>query len=86
LVSPVAGQKNRRIILLNAIVTIAIGLTVLHYVLRTFRSYEVSILGGSGVIGTAIFAVSILGERLALHQIVETATMLAGFFSGSGPP
>ena len=51
----------------------------LNYVLRTLRSYEASILAGSGVIWTAIFAVPILGERLAFHQIVGIAMMLVGF-------
>ena len=51
----------------------------LNYVLRTLRSYEASILAGSGVIWTAIFAVPILGERRALHQIVGVAMMLVGF-------
>ena len=51
----------------------------LNYVLRTLRSYEASILAGSGVIWTAVFAVQILGERLALHQIVGIAMMLVGF-------
>ena len=75
---PVAGWTNWGIILLNAIVGIAIGLTVFNYVLRTLRSYEASILAASGVIYTAILAVPILGERLALHQIVGIAMMLAG--------
>ena len=76
---PMVGWKNWSIILLNAIVGIAIGLTVLNYVLRTLRSYEVSILAGSGVVWTAIFSVPILGERRALHQIVGIAMMLVGF-------
>jgi drug/metabolite transporter (DMT)-like permease len=75
---PVAGWKNWGIILLNAIVTIAIGLTVWNYILRTLRSYEASMLAASGVIYTAILAVAILGERLALHQIVGIAMMLVG--------
>ncbi len=75
---PVAGWQNWGIILLNAIVAIAIGLTVWNYILRTLRSYEASILAASGVIWTAIFAVPILGERLALHQIVGIAMMLVG--------
>jgi drug/metabolite transporter (DMT)-like permease len=64
---PVAGWNNWGIILLNAIIGIAIVLTVFNYVLRTLRSYEASIL-----------AVPILGERLTLHQIVGIAMMLVG--------
>lgn len=75
---PVAGWINWGIILLNGIVGIAIGLTLFNYVLRTLRSYEASILASSGVIYTAILAVPILGERLALHQIVGIAMMLVG--------
>ena len=75
---PVAGWRNWGIIVLNAIVAVAIGLTVWNYILRTLRSYEASILGASAVIFTAIFAVPILGEHLALHQIVGIARMLVG--------
>jgi drug/metabolite transporter (DMT)-like permease len=75
---PVASWTNWGIILLNGIVGIAIGLTLFNYVLRTLRSYEASILAGSGVIYTAILAVPILSERLALHQIVGIAMMLVG--------
>jgi drug/metabolite transporter (DMT)-like permease len=75
---PVAGWKNWGIILLNAIVSIAIGLTVWNYVLRTLRSYEASILAASSVIYTAIFAVPILGERLAHCQGFGIAMMLVG--------
>ena len=75
---PVVGWQNWGIILLNAIVSIAIGLTVWNYVLRTLRSYEASILASTSVIYTAVFAIPILGEHLALHQIVGIIMMLAG--------
>jgi drug/metabolite transporter (DMT)-like permease len=75
---PVVGWTNWGIILLNAIVGIAIVLTVFNYILRTLRSYEASILASSGVIYTAILAVPLLGERLALHQLVGIAMMLVG--------
>ena len=64
----VAGWTNWSTILLNAIVGIAIVQTVFNYILRTLRSYEASILASSGVMYTALLAVPILGERLALHQ------------------
>jgi drug/metabolite transporter (DMT)-like permease len=51
---------------------------VFNYILRTLRSYEASILASSGVIYTALLAVPILGERLALHQLVGIAMMLVG--------
>jgi drug/metabolite transporter (DMT)-like permease len=70
---------NRRLIAIaQTSAVILIVLTVINYVLRTLRSYEVSILASSGVIYTAILAVPILGERLALHQIVGIAMMLVG--------
>jgi drug/metabolite transporter (DMT)-like permease len=75
---PVVGWTNWSIILLNALVGIAIVLTVFNYILRTLRSYEASILASSGVMYTALLAVPILGERLVLHQIVGIAMMLVG--------
>lgn len=74
----VSGWTSWGIILLNAVVTITIGLTVWNFILRTLRSYEASILGATSVIYTALFAIPILGERLALHQILGIALMLAG--------
>jgi drug/metabolite transporter (DMT)-like permease len=83
---PVVGWTNWGIILLNAIIGVAIVLTVCNYILRTLRSYEASILASSGVIYTAILAVPILGEVLALHQIVGIAMVLVGNCPGPGPP
>jgi len=76
----VSGWTNWGIIVLNAVVTITIALTVWNFILRTLRSYEASILAGSSVIYTALFAVPILGERLALHQIAGIVLMLVGLF------
>lgn len=66
--------------MLNAVVGITIGLTVWNLILRTLRSYEASLLAGSTVIYTALFAVPILGERLALHQMAGIVSMLIGLF------
>lgn len=74
----VSGWTNWGIIALNAVVAIAIALTVWNFILRTLRSYEASILAGSTVIYTALFAVPILGERLAPHQIAGIVLMLIG--------
>ncbi len=74
----VSGWQNWSIIVLNAIVSIAIGLTIFNYVLRTLRSYEASILAASGIIWTALFAVPILGEYLAIHQLAGIALMIIG--------
>jgi drug/metabolite transporter (DMT)-like permease len=75
---PVAGWQNWGIISLNGLVGIAVGLTLFNHVLRTLRSYEASILASPGVVYTALFAVPILGERLALHQVAGMAMMLVG--------
>jgi drug/metabolite transporter (DMT)-like permease len=74
----VSGWASWSIIGLNALVGIAIGLTVWNFILRTLRSYEASILGASSVIYTALFAIPILGEHLALHHAGGIALMLAG--------
>ncbi len=74
----VPGWTSWGIIGLNAVVTIAIGLTVWNFILRTLRSYEASILGATSVIFTALFAIPILGEHLVPHQIAGIVLMLAG--------
>jgi drug/metabolite transporter (DMT)-like permease len=74
----IEGWANWGIILYSGIFMIAIGLTVWNKILRTLRSYEASILGASTVIWTALLAVPILGERLALNQIIGIALMIVG--------
>jgi len=72
------GARNTGIVALNGIVSIAIGLTVINHVLRTLRSYEVSLLASTGMIFTALFAIPLLGERLVVHEIAGIAMMLVG--------
>jgi drug/metabolite transporter (DMT)-like permease len=74
----VQGWGNWGILLLSAIVSIAVGLTVWNFILRTLRSYEASLLASSSVIFTAIFAVPVLGERLTTQQLVGIVSMFAG--------
>jgi drug/metabolite transporter (DMT)-like permease len=74
----VAGLRDWSIITLNGIVSIAVGPTVWFHVLRTLRSYEASLLATTAVIWTALLALPILGERLALHQIAGIGMMLVG--------
>jgi drug/metabolite transporter (DMT)-like permease len=74
----VTGWRNWSIIVLNAVVSISVGTAVWILILRSLRSYEASILGATSVIYTALFAVPILGERLALHQVAGIACMLLG--------
>lgn len=75
---PVRGWEPWSVIALNGLISIAIGMTVFTHALRTLRSYEASALATSGVIYTAVLAVPLLGERLALHQIGGIAMMFAG--------
>lgn len=65
-------------IIYTGVIGVAIGLTLWNQILRTLRSYEASILGASTVIWTALLAVPMLGERLALNQIIGIALMLVG--------
>lgn len=72
------GARSWGIIGLNGLVSIALGLTLFNYFLRTLRSYEASILAGSGLIFTALFAMPILGDYLGLRQVGAIALMLLG--------
>ncbi len=76
----IGGIQNGLIILANGVVGIAIVLTVFNSILKTLRSYEASVLAGSGLIWTALLAIPILGERLDLFQAVAIAVMLGGLF------
>lgn len=75
---PVPDARSWAIVATNGVVTIAVGLTLFNHVLRTLRSYEASVLSGTGMIWTVLFAFLILGERLALHQVLGVGTMLVG--------
>lgn len=72
------GATSWAIIAANGLVSIALGLTLFNHFLRTLRSYEASILSGSGLIFTALFAMPILGEYLGLRQVAGIACMLLG--------
>jgi drug/metabolite transporter (DMT)-like permease len=74
----VSGAANWAIILYAGVIMTALAMTVWNYILRTLRSYEASILGASTVIWTALLAIPILGERLALNQIIGMALMILG--------
>jgi drug/metabolite transporter (DMT)-like permease len=66
------------IIIYSGIFSRAVFLTVWNLVLRTLRSYEASILGASMVIFTAILAVIILNEKLAIYQIIGISMLMIG--------
>ncbi len=74
----VVGWQHWAIVVLNGVVGVALTLAVFNRVLRTLRSFEASLLASSGVIYTALFAIPILGEALALHQVAGIALMLIG--------
>lgn len=74
----VPGVEEWGIVVLSAVITITIGLTVWNHVLRTLRSYEASILAGTTVIFVPLFAWPLLGERLTLHEIAGILLMLVG--------
>lgn len=76
----VGGVRNGLIIFANGVIGIALVQTVLNAIFRTLRSYEVSILAGSGVIWTALLAVPILGERLSGGQVTAIGVVLIGLF------
>lgn len=77
---PIGGWRNGLIIFANGVVGIAFVLTVFNAILRTLRSYEASVLAGSGLIWTALLAIPILGERLDGVQIIAIGVMLLGLF------
>ncbi|MBJ19072.1 MAG: DMT family transporter [bacterium] len=75
---PVGGARNAWIIVANGVVGIALTQTVFNAVLRTLRSYEASVLAGSGLIWTALLAIPILGEWLEWRQIAAIGVVLSG--------
>jgi len=77
---PIGGLQNGLIIFANGVVGIAFVLTVFNAILRILRSYEASVLAGSGLVWTALLAIPILGERLEGLQVVAIAVMLVGLF------
>jgi drug/metabolite transporter (DMT)-like permease len=66
------------VIVMNAVISTAVGMTVWNYILRTLRSYEASLLGASSVIFVALFAIPILGESLSGREIAGVSIMLLG--------
>lgn len=70
--------KDWAVIIYAGIFSRAFFLTLWNLILRTLRSYEASILGASMVIFTAILAVLILKEKLAVYQIIGISMLLIG--------
>lgn len=66
------------IIVYSGIFNVALGLTIWNYVLRTLRSYEASILGGSTIIWSTLLAMALLEEQVEYHQWLGMAAMLLG--------
>jgi drug/metabolite transporter (DMT)-like permease len=70
--------KHWGIIFYIGLVPIGFGLTLWNHILRTLRSFEASILGASSVIWTAILAIILLGESLALNEIAGITLLIGG--------
>jgi len=74
----VGGPRNAAIILANGVIGIALSQTIFNGILRTLRSFEASVVANSGLVWTALWAIPILGERLALSRIGAIAVLMAG--------
>jgi drug/metabolite transporter (DMT)-like permease len=83
---PIGGLKNGLIILANGIVGIALVQTVFNSMLKTLRSYEASVLAGSGIVWTVLLAIPILGERLEWRQIVAIIVVMTGVLLAQNRP
>lgn len=77
-VPQIGSLRNWGIVLYDGLISMAVGLTVWNFILRTLRSYEASILGATTIIWTGILAIPLLGELLRLNQIIGMAMMLVG--------
>ncbi len=75
---PVENARNAWISVANGVVGIALTQTVFNGVVKTLRSYEASVLAGSGVVWTALLAIPILGEWLEWRQVAAIAVVLFG--------
>ncbi len=78
LAPPVENARNAWISVANGVVGIALTQTVFNGVVKTLRSYEASVLAGSGVVWTALLAIPILGEWLEWRQVAAIAVVLFG--------
>jgi probable blue pigment (indigoidine) exporter len=75
---PIVGPRHWGIVIANGIIGIALVHAVFNAGLRALRSFEASVLAGSGILWIALFAYPILGETLGAHQWLGVAMMLAG--------
>lgn len=76
--SPLPSASSLGVIALSGLTSIALGMALWNYVLKSLRSYEASILAASSVIFTALFAMPMLGEHLAAWQWAGIGLMLLG--------
>ncbi len=76
--SPLPSATSMAVIALSGLTSIALGMALWNYVLKSLRSYEASILAASSVIFTALFAIPMLGEQLETWQWAGIALMLLG--------
>lgn len=82
----VGGVRNGLIILANGLIGIAWVQTVFNGILRTLRSYEASVIAGSGLIWTALLGIPILGEWLTPLEALGVVIVLAGVFLAQWRP
>lgn len=72
------GLSNWAIVLFRGLVGIALVKTVWNLVMRTLRSYEVSVLATSNVIWAALISIPILGELPRPYEVVGIGLMIVG--------
>jgi len=82
----IGGARNGWIIVANGVIGIALVQTVFNSILRALRSYEASVLAGSGLVWTALLAIPILGEWLDMRQVGAVGIVMAGVFLAQWRP
>ena len=82
----IGGARNGWIIVANGVIGIALAQTVFNSILRALRSYEASVLAGSGLVWTALLAIPILGEWLDARQVGAVGIVMAGVFLAQWRP
>jgi drug/metabolite transporter (DMT)-like permease len=75
---PVVDAAHWGVVVASGILGIGLVYVIFNAALRELRSFEASVLAGSGILWTALFAYPILGERLVAHQWLGIAMMLTG--------
>ncbi len=77
-------QYSMGVIAANGFFSLALTLIVFNLALKTLLSYEASILASTGVVFTAILAVTVLDEKITLMQILGITILLCGIIIVQG--